>query len=276
LAAGASSEDADAVTVLLAGKQDKDLDATDDNIAVFLNGQTVDSEVSINDIGGGGTAATTTFTPAGNIAATDVQAAIEELDGEKEAAGTAASAVSAHESDTTDVHGISDTSALLDNSDIGASVQGYSAKTAAIAALTWAANNIILLTGTATAAVQALAAHVVTFLGSASAADARAAIGAGTGSGDVTGPGSSVDNAIPRFHETTGKIIQGGSGVTISDASIVTVPTNGRVDLPVQNTPSAPAIQFGSGDGFYSRTATVVNVSLGGAVFFVFHPSFST
>lgn len=35
---------------------------------------------------GGGTAATTTFTPAGNIAATDVQAAIEELDTEKQTA----------------------------------------------------------------------------------------------------------------------------------------------------------------------------------------------
>jgi hypothetical protein len=36
---------------------------------------------------GGGTAATTTFTPAGNIEATDVQAAIEELDSEKSATG---------------------------------------------------------------------------------------------------------------------------------------------------------------------------------------------
>lgn len=37
----------------------------------------------IGDGGGGGTAATTSFTPAGSIAATDVQAAIEELDTEK-------------------------------------------------------------------------------------------------------------------------------------------------------------------------------------------------
>lgn len=61
---------------------------------------------------------------------------------------------------------------------IGTDIQSYSAKTAAIAALTWAANNIILLTGTATASAQALAAHVVTFIQSATAGDARTAIGA--------------------------------------------------------------------------------------------------
>lgn len=58
----------------------------------------------------------------------------------------------------------------------GTNVQAYSAKTAAITALTWAANSIILLTGTATAAVQAIAAHVVPFLQSADATAARAAI----------------------------------------------------------------------------------------------------
>lgn len=40
-------------------------------------------------------------TPAGGIAATDVQAALNELDTDKEAAGAAAAAISAHESDTT-------------------------------------------------------------------------------------------------------------------------------------------------------------------------------
>ena len=37
------------------------------------------------------------------------------------------------------------------------------------------------------------------------------------GSGDVTGPASSTDNGIARFDGTTGKIIQDGSGVTLSD-----------------------------------------------------------
>lgn len=34
--------------------------------------------------------------------------------------------------------------------------------------------------------------------------------GGGGGSGDVTGPSASIDNAITRFHLTTGKVIQGG------------------------------------------------------------------
>jgi len=42
----------------------------------------------------------------------------------------------------------------------------------------------------------------------------------GGGSGDVVGPSSSTDNAIPRYDSTTGKLIQ-GSGVTIDDNDIV-------------------------------------------------------
>jgi hypothetical protein len=44
--------------------------------------------------------------------------------------------------------------------------------------------------------------------------------GGGGGSGDVTGPGASVDNAIARMDGTTGKIIQ-SSIVTISDTGVV-------------------------------------------------------
>jgi len=40
----------------------------------------------------------------------------------------------------------------------------------------------------------------------------------GVGTGDVTGPGSSTDNAVARFDLTTGKIIQ-NSAITISDES---------------------------------------------------------
>lgn len=85
------------------------------------------------------TAAEVPFTPAGNLASTDVQAALQELDTEKAASshahageditsGTVAdariastiardsevtAAVAAHEADTTSVHGIADTSALV-------------------------------------------------------------------------------------------------------------------------------------------------------------------
>lgn len=43
----------------------------------------------------------------------------------------------------------------------------------------------------------------------------------GGGSGDVTGPASSTDNAVARFDSTTGKIIQ-NSGVVINDSGEVT------------------------------------------------------
>ena len=40
-------------------------------------------------------------------------------------------------------------------------------------------------------------------------------------SGDVTGPGSSTDNAIVRFDGTTGKIIQNTTQVVISDGGVL-------------------------------------------------------
>lgn len=48
-----------------------------------VNKQVAKSDIAANN---GGTAATTTFTPTGNISATDVQAAVVELDNEKQAA----------------------------------------------------------------------------------------------------------------------------------------------------------------------------------------------
>ena len=47
--------------------------------------------------------------------------------------------------------------------------------------------------------------------------------------GDVTGPGSSTDNAIARFDLTTGKIIQ-NSGVIIDDSDVVSGATQLNVD----------------------------------------------
>lgn len=55
-------------------------------------------------------------------------------------------------------------------------------------------------------------------------------ISGGSGSGDITGPASSTDNAIPRFDGTTGKVIQ-DSGISITD--------NGSFVLPENSTPTA-------------------------------------
>lgn len=60
------------------------------------------------------------------------------------------------------------------------------------------------------------------------------------GAGDVTGPASSTANAVPTFSDTSGKVIQDNSGVTIS-AGVVTAtgfsgPLNGTVGA---STPAA-------------------------------------
>ncbi|NJM30156.1 MAG: DUF2793 domain-containing protein, partial [Rhizobiales bacterium] len=56
--------------------------------------------------------------------------------------------------------------------------------------------------------------------------------GGGGGSGDVVGPASATDNAIPRFDTATGKLIQ-NSGVILSDGN--------EIDLPLQSSPTAPS-----------------------------------
>jgi hypothetical protein len=182
-------------------------------------------------------------------------AADHDHDGDYDALGAAAaaqsaaqtyadSAVSTHESDTTNVHGRSDTSALLDHSEIDSTVQGYSAKTAAIAALTWAANNIILLTGTGTAAVQALAAHVVTFLGSADAAAARSAIGI-------------VEQIVIAVSDETTDLETGAAKVTFRMPFAMTLT---EVRASVNNAPTGSAIQIDindSGTTIFSTELTI-------------------
>jgi len=59
------------------------------------------------------------------------------------------------------------------------------------------------------------------------------------GAGDVTGPAESVDNAIVRFNETSGKVIQGytSGAPTISDTGQVTIPnTTNQLVLGTTNT----------------------------------------
>jgi len=50
----------------------------------------------------------------------------------------------------------------------------------------------------------------------------------GAGSGDVSGPGSSTDNAIVRWDSTSGQLVQ-DSGVTISDAGAITATAGGSL-----------------------------------------------
>lgn len=76
------------------------------------DGDPVDVRVPVGDLPGGGggasDAADVTFTPAGTISSTDVQAALEELDndvvGAQDDASTAISGLAAHLADTSDAH----------------------------------------------------------------------------------------------------------------------------------------------------------------------------
>jgi plastocyanin len=52
--------------------------------------------------------------------------------------------------------------------------------------------------------------------------------GGGAGSGDVVGPSSATDNAVPRFDLATGKLLQ-NSLVTISDTGAITTPVVGNI-----------------------------------------------
>ena len=106
---------------------------------------------------------------------------------------------------------------------------------------------------------------------SLSASDFRTAIGAGTGGGDVTGPVSATDNAIARFDQTTGKIIQNSSAI-VDDVGNVLAGV-GSVGAPSFSTtgdtntgiyfPAADTIAFAEGGVERMRIDSNGNVGIG-------------
>lgn len=152
--AGADLADADLLHVVDASDTTFAADGTDKKIAVSdlvaglsARGLATDAEVTsavsthsaaadphgdrayaaalVDDLSGVSDAATARTNLGLGTAATQASTAFE-------AAGT----VATHSADTTSVHGIADTSALLDTGDLGVSVQGYDGDLAGIAALT--------------------------------------------------------------------------------------------------------------------------------------------
>ena len=72
-----------------------------------------------------------------------------------------------------------------------------------------------------------------------------------SGSGDVSGPGSSVDNEVARFDSTTGKVLQAGTNVTLDDSDNVGGVGNLSLDGDVVFTERADhASTPGAGEGY--------------------------
>lgn len=97
---------------------------------------------------------------------------------------------------------------------------------------------------------------------------------AGSGSGDVTGPASSSDNAIARFDGTTGKIIQ-NSGVTLGDTGLMSFGGSaGHPLIQSSNSSSAPGYSFAteSDTGFYNNATNTIGVACNAALIADFSP----
>jgi len=118
---------------------------------------------------------------AGNIAATNVQTALNELDTEKQPLDSDLTAIAAL---TTAAYGrdllaVANEAALkaLINAEAGVDFQAFDAELAALAGLTSAANKGMTFTGAGTAAVYDLSAFALTFLDDAAAVNVRSTLG---------------------------------------------------------------------------------------------------
>jgi len=116
---------------------------------------------------------------------------------------------------------LSDGSSLLKSSDIGTSVQAWDAYLDDIAAITASQGDILYFNGTDwTNLAPGTSGQFLQTQG----AGANPQWATPSGSGDVTGPSSSTDNAIARFDGTGGKTIQ-NSNVTIDDTGNLSLPS---------------------------------------------------
>ncbi len=151
------------------------------NVQDAINELDGDIQGHINDTVDAHDASAISNVPSGNLAATDVQTALNELQSDVDTRATA-TALNDHINDTTDAH---------DASAISNIPSGNLAATDVQAALNELQSDVD---------TRALTSVV---------------------DGKVTGPASATDNAVTRFDATTGKLVQ-NSGVIIDDSNNVT------------------------------------------------------
>jgi lysophospholipase L1-like esterase len=89
-----------------------------------------------------------------------------------------------------------------------------------------------------------------------------------TGTGDVTGPASSTDNALARFDSTTGKVIQ-NSGSTLTDSDVLTTGairtgSTGTTSLLITDGDSISADGIWQSYVTTTETFSIVNVAVSG------------
>lgn len=107
----------------------------------------------------------------------------------------------------------------------------------------------------------------LTFANARSSIVTSAAVTA-AGAGDVTGPASSTDHAVPRFDGAGGKTLQ-DSPVTVSDAGVLTVPATVdaqrlQLDDGTQSIPAVVGAAPDTGIRFSAATSRVIVQSAGG------------
>jgi hypothetical protein len=98
-----------------------------------------------------------------------------------------------------------------------------------------------------------------------------AAAGGGGGSGDVVGPASSTDGAIPRYDGTTGKLIANSTAILTSGGDTLTLPADiyaagGRLDGITNQSLTAPDFPMGLNTDTISETTAAAGVTIDGVL----------
>ena len=86
--------------------------------------------------------------------------------------------------------------------------------------------------------------------------------GSGSGSGDVVGPGSSTAHDVASFADTTGKLLEDRTGVSVSAAGTLTATT--AVVVPAGSAAAAGLRVVDAGTGLYQPSAHELGLTVNG------------